>query len=455
MSQDYMKERPIVPLVLSMSVPMVLSMLVNSLYNIVDSYFVAQISEDAMTALSLVYPLQNLLTAVSVGFGVGINAVTAFFLGAGKSRQADEAVSSGLILNAFHGVLLMIGCTLVMPHFLRAFTDDAVIIDYGVRYSNIVFAFSVIVSVGISFEKIFQAVGQVKVAMISMLAGCITNIILDPIFIFGLGFIPAMGIEGAALATGLGQAVTLVIYLAAFAKISLPVHFSLKAAKPDPAICRRLYAVGIPAALNLAMSSLLITALNGILSVYSQLYVLILGVYYKLQTFIYLTANGIVQGIRPLVGYNYGAGRSDRVKSIFRVSLTFSLVIMAVGTLLCFIMPQQLISLFSENAETIREGARALRIISCGFIVSSVSVIVSGTFEGLGKGLPSLIISLIRYLAIIPVAFVLSRLTGPTGVWHAFWVIELTAAVISALLYFFSGHNTASRDTAKNRPSGI
>ncbi len=435
MSQDYMKERPVLPLVLSMSVPMMLSMLVSSLYNIVDSYFVAQISEGAMTALSLVFPLQNLLTAVSVGFGIGINAVTAFFLGAGRNHQADQAVSSGLMLNVFHGIVLFAGCTVVMPYFLRAFTTDTAIIGYGVRYSNIVFAFSVIVTTGISFEKIFQSVGKVKIAMASMLAGCITNIVLDPFFIFGFGFIPAMGIEGAALATGLGQTVTLVIYLAAFVKTPLPVHFSLKAAKPDPAICRRLYAVGIPATLNLALSSLLITALNGILSAYSQLYVLILGVYYKLQTFIYLTANGIVQGIRPLVGYNYGAGRSDRVKQIFRVALTFSLIIMMAGTLLCFAIPEQLIGLFSSNPETIQEGAGALRIISCGFIVSSISIIVSGTFEGLGKGMPSLIISLIRYLAIIPAAFVLSRRLGPSGVWHAFWIIELIAAAAAGLLY--------------------
>ena len=179
MSQDYMKERPVLPLVLSMSVPMMLSMLVSSLYNIVDSYFVAQISEGAMTALSLVFPLQNLLTAVSVGFGIGINAVTAFFLGAGRNHQADQAVSSGLMLNVFHGIVLFAGCTVVMPYFLRAFTTDTAIIGYGVRYSNIVFAFSVIVTTGISFEKIFQSVGKVKIAMASMLAGCITNIVLD------------------------------------------------------------------------------------------------------------------------------------------------------------------------------------------------------------------------------------------------------------------------------------
>ena len=444
MQQDYMKKRPVLPLVLSMSIPMALSMLVNALYNIVDSYFVAQISEEAMTALSLVFPLQYLLTAVSVGFGVGINAAAAFFLGAGKGRQADQAVSSGIVLNIVHGLVLLVSCTLVMPHFLRAFTSDERIITYGVQYSNIVFAFSVIVTTGISFEKIFQAVGQMKVAMISMLAGCITNIVLDPVFIFGFAFIPAMGIEGAALATGLGQTVTLVIYLIAFVKMPLPVHFSLQASKPDAAICKRLYAVGIPATLNLAMSSLLITALNGILSVYSQVYVLILGAYYKLQTFIYLTVGGIVQGIRPLISYNYGAGRSDRVRSIFQVSLVFGLIIMAAGTLICFAAPEPLIGLFSSNPETIAEGAKALRIISCGFIVSSVSIIVSGVFEGLGKGMPSLVISLIRYLAIIPVAFVLSRLAGPSGVWHAFWVIELTAAVISALLYLPSSRRLPS-----------
>ena len=435
MNPLYMKEKPIFPLVLSMSYPMVLSMLVNSLYNIVDSYFVAKISEEAMTALSLVYPLQNLVNAVGVGFGIGVNAAVAFFLGAGDQRSANRSVSQGILLNLVHGLLLTVGCLVGMPAFLRLFTADAQVISYGLRYSHIVFLFSTVITVEVSYEKIFQAVGRMKVSMVSMLAGCVLNIVLDPIFIFGLGFIPAMGIEGAALATGLGQVLTLLIYLVLFRRGGMPIRFQVNRESLGGGIWRRLYLVGIPAALNMALPSLLVTALNGILAVYSQVYVLILGIYYKLQTFIYLTANGIVQGIRPLVGFNYGAGEPERVRSIHRTALGLGLVIMLAGTLICLLVPGQLIGLFSENPQTLREGAQALRIISAGFVVSAVSVMTSGTLEGLGKGFPSLVISLIRYLAIIPLAFVLSRLLGAVGVWHSFWMTELLAAGVSLALY--------------------
>ena len=436
MNQTYMKEKPIFPLILTMSLPMVLSMLVNALYNIVDSYFVAQINEEAMTALSLVFPLQNLVNAVGVGFGIGINAAVAYYLGAERQEEASRSATQGLLLNTVHGIGLTIGCIAFMPAFLRMFTSDEAVISYGLGYSNVVFLFSTVITIEVSFEKIFQAVGMMKVSMISMLAGCVVNIILDPLFIFGAGFIPAMGVEGAAHATGIGQVATLVIYLAIYLRTTLPVKFKPDRRAPlDGKICRRLYGVGIPATLNLALSSLLITALNRILSGFSQMYVLILGIYYKLQTFIYLTANGIVQGIRPLVSYNYGAGRMDRVRGIHRAALLLGVLIMAVGTGLCMALPGQIMGLFTTNPQTIQAGALALRIISCGFIVSTVSVMTSGTFEGLGKGMPSLIISLIRYIAIIPIAFLLSLLLDAVGVWHAFWVTELIAAGVSVVLF--------------------
>ena len=326
MNQTYMKEKPVFPLILTMSLPMVLSMLVNALYNIVDSYFVAQISEEAMTALSLVYPLQNLVTAIGVGFGIGINAAVAYYLGAQRTGDAEKSFSQGLFLSAVHGIILTLGCICVMPLFLRLFTSSETVISYGLGYSNVVFLFSVVITVEVTYEKLFQAVGMMKVSMISMLVGCVVNIILDPLFIFGAGFIPAMGVEGAALATGIGQAATLVIYLVIYRRVELPVKFRLiRNSLLDRKICKRLYGVGIPATLNLALASLLITALNRILSGFSQMYVLILGIYYKLQTFIYLTANGIVQGIRPLVSYNYGAGRNDRVRSIHKTALFLDL----------------------------------------------------------------------------------------------------------------------------------
>ncbi|MDE6961075.1 MAG: polysaccharide biosynthesis C-terminal domain-containing protein, partial [Lachnospiraceae bacterium] len=233
MEQTFMKEKGILYLVLTMSLPMVLSMMVNSLYNIIDSYFVAKISEDAMTALSLVFPLQNLINAVTIGFGVGINAVIAYFLGARNAQMADRAATQGMILNALHGLVLMVFCILVIPEFLGLFTSDVAVIQMGVRYSRIVFAFAVIISLDLSFEKIFQAVGKMTVAMVSMLCGCIANIILDPLLIFGPGPFPALGIEGAAIATGLGQVLTLILYLCYYFLRPIPVKLKKQWVKPD------------------------------------------------------------------------------------------------------------------------------------------------------------------------------------------------------------------------------
>lgn len=434
MDQNYMKERPVFPLVLAMSFPMVLSMLVNALYNIVDSYFVAKISGHAMTALSLVFPIQNLVVAVGVGFGIGINAAAAFYLGAGDRKKADSVISQGIVLNGLHGIGLTVVCTAIMPGFLGLFTEDPLVIGEGIAYSGIVFLFAAVQTVGVSFEKIFQSVGRMRVSMGCMLLGCIVNIVLDPILIFGAGPMEGMGVRGAAIATGIGQAASLGAYVAIFLAKPLPVRLRLTKDGLKGDSYKRIYMVGIPAALNIGLPSLLITALNGILAEISQVYVLILGIYYKLQTFIYLTANGIVQGIRPLVGFNYGAGRGDRVKGILKVSLLLGVGIMAFGTAVCMVFPDRLMGMFSENPVTILEGAKALRIISCGFVVSAVSVMLSGAFEGLGKGGPSLVISLIRYLVIIPIAFALRGFFGAEGVWIGFVVTEVMAAVVSALM---------------------
>ncbi len=436
MNDSFMKEKPILGLVLSMSWPMVLSMLVNSLYNIVDSYFVAKISEEAMTALSLVYPIQNLINAITIGFGIGINAAIAFFLGAGRKEEADWAASTGFFINAVQSLVLMVICLLVMPSFLRLYSKDALVIDYGFRYSRIVFAFALMISFGLSFEKIFQAVGRMKVSMICLMAGCISNIILDPLMIFGIGPFPALGIEGAALATGIGQTVSAAIYVVIYFLRPIPVRISYKELIFKKNVVGRIYGVGVPATLNLAVPSVQISALNGILAAFSESYVLVLGVYYKLQTFLYLTANGIVQGIRPLVGYNYGAGEEERVRKIYRTALILAAIIMALGTLLCFGFPEQIFGLFTENPVTMQMGAEALRIISLGFLVSSVSIISCGALEGLGQGVESLVISLLRYLILlVPTSFLLSRFLGAPGVWHGFWVTEWITAAVTLVIY--------------------
>lgn len=435
MDQTFMKEKPVMPLVISMALPMTISMLVNALYNIVDSYFVAKISEDSMTALSLVYPMQNLITAVTVGFAIGVNAIIAFYLGAKKSETANQAASMGMLFNIIHGILLNIGCIAIMPAFLRIFTKDSNILKMGLDYSNIVFMFTIPISISISFEKIFQSVGNMKVSMICMILGCVTNIILDPLFIFGIGFIPELGIKGAAIATCIGQLVTLSGYIIAYFVRPIPAKIRIEYMKFDSTLCKKMYAIGIPATLNLALPSIQISALNGILSAYSAGYVLVLGSYYKLQTFLYLTVNGVVQGMRPLIGYNYGAGEKKRVRNIFKSALILIVGVMVIGTILCLIIPDKLIGLFTNKANTIEIGKTALRIISLGFIVSSVPVAVSGALEGLGKGKESLVISILRYIVImIPLAFFISRIVGATGVWHAFWITEVFMAVISGVI---------------------
>ena len=316
MNQTYMKEKKIFPLVMSMALPMMLSMAFNSLYNIVDSYFVAKLSEDAMTALSLVYPAQNLLTAVAVGFGVGVNAMISFYLGAQNQGKADKTATQGMVLGVLHGVLLMVLFLCGMNLFLGMFTKSDTVRALGMEYSNVVFLFSAIVTGGITLEKIFQAVGRMRATMVSMIAGFVTNIVLDPLLIFGIGPFPRMEIAGAALATGIGQVITLLVYLIYYVADPLPVKLHKKYLRPEGEICGKTYGIGIPATLNMALPSLLISALNGILAAYSGAYVLVLGVYYKLQTFIYLPSNGIIQGIRPLIGYNYGAGERKRVEQI-------------------------------------------------------------------------------------------------------------------------------------------
>ena len=435
MNDTFMKEKPVFPLIMSMALPMVISMLVNSLYNIVDSFFVAQISENAMTALSLVFPIQNFANAIAIGFGIGISSQIAICLGAGNRETASKAATHGLALSGLHGVILTIGCLLVMPGFLALFTGDADVIDLGIRYSTIVFLFATINTLNLAYEKIFQGVGKMKVTLIGLMIGCVSNIILDPLLIFGLGPFPALGIEGAALATGLGQVFNLVFYLIIYKMQPIQVKLSRRHLHPDMALAARLYSVGIPGALNLALPSVLVSALNGLLAAYSQSYVVILGIYYKLQTFLYLPASGIVQGMRPVIGYNYGAGEHKRVKKIYFVTLGMSGVIMLIGTIICLTIPGQLIGMFTTNPQTIAAGKTALRIICAGFLISSVSVTACGALEGLGRGTASLIVSLCRYLVIIlPAAFILSHFFGAVGVWNAFWIAEALTAGVSLLI---------------------
>ncbi|MCQ5078542.1 MATE family efflux transporter [Gemmiger formicilis] len=436
MNDTFMKEKPIFPLLTSMALPMVISMLVSSLYNIVDSLFVARISEEAMTALSLVYPVQNLINAIAIGFSIGISSMISLHLGAGNRDRADTAATLGMAMSILHGIIASIVSIAIMPSFLARFTTDETVIAMGVTYSRVAFMFAVIIMAAMSFEKIFQAVGRMKITMIGLMAGSVCNIILDPLLIFGIGPFPEMGIAGAALATGIGQLVPVVFYIIVYFVSPIPVKLRRSCLRPDGKMALQLYSIGVPAALNLALPSVLITFLNSLLASFSQSYVVVLGIYYKLQTFLYLPANGIVQGLRPVIGYNYGAREYDRVRKIYRTAMGMCAAIMVAGTVLCLALSGQLIGLFSSNAETIAIGTTALRIICIGFIVSTISVVVSGSLEGLGMGVQSLIISLCRYVVIImPLAWLFCHFIGSDGIWNAFWVTEFITAGISLVVY--------------------
>ena len=346
------------------------------------------------------------------------------------------------VIAVLHGVVITVVSIAVMPGFLRRFTTDESLVASGITYSTIVFLFATINMAALAFEKMFQAVGRMKVTMVALVFGCACNILLDPVLIFGLGPVPAMGIAGAALATGIGQLLSLCVYLFVYLRTELPVRLSRSGLHPDVGLDGKLYAIGVPAILNLALPSLLVTFLNSLLAGFSQSYVVILGIYYKLQTFLYLPANGIVQGMRPLIGYNYGAREHARVKKLYELTLFMSIAIMALGTVICLLASGQLIGLFTSNPDTIAAGAKALRIICIGFVVSAVSTTSSGALEGLGKGVPSLVISLCRYVVfIMPLAAVLCGRLGPDGVWHAFWITEVLTALVAYPVY----HRAAAR----------
>ena len=429
-----MKEKPVLPLLVSMALPNVISMLVNSLYNIVDSLFVAHISEDAMTALSLVFPIQNFANAIAIGFGIGINAMIALYLGAGDRKKAETAATHGMALSLIHGILITILSIAIMPGFLRRFTGDESLISSGITYSTIVFLFATINMAALAFEKMFQAVGRMKVTMAALIFGCVCNILLDPILIFGLGPVPAMGIAGAALATGIGQLLSLCVYLFVYVRTELPIRLRRSCLRPDAALDGKLYAIGVPAILNLALPSLLVTFLNGLLAGFSQSYVVVLGIYYKLQTFLYLPANGIVQGMRPLIGYNYGARQPKRITQTIKLAVCFAECIMLCGLILAEVFPHVLLGVFNASPTMLAMGILALRIIAIHFPMAGFNVISSSAFQALGRGTLALLVSVIRQLVVlVPAAWLLSHTGNVNAVWFAFPIAELVAVTLCAV----------------------
>ena len=432
MNDTFMKEKPIFPLLVSMALPMVISMLVNALYNIVDSLFVAQISEDAMTALSLVYPVQNLINAIAIGFGVGINAQIALHLGAGEHKKANMAATHGLMLSLLHGVVITVVSVLIMPTFLRMFTSAETVIRMGVTYSRIAFLFSTVIMATLAFEKIFQAVGRMRVTMVGLMAGSVCNIILDPMLIFGIGPFPKMGIAGAALATGIGQILTLTIYLFVYNTTEISVRVRRDCMTPNRKMDVSLYAIGIPAILNLALPSLLVSFLNSILAAYSQVYVVVLGIYYKLQTFLYLPANGIVQGMRPIIGYNYGAKLYHRVKHTYLLALGTATVLSMIAFLCFQLFPRQIISVFGSGSEMYFQfSERYFRIYMFLTLINGIQPVTANFFSSIGKAQLGVFMSLTRQiLFLLPLIVIFPLIFGIDGVMYAGPIADAATAIV-------------------------
>lgn len=443
--ENIMGTKKMFPLLMTMAIPPMVSMLIQSMYNIVDSYFVAQISKEALTAVSLAFPLQNIALALSVGLGVGINSVISRSLGAKDKNGITNAATHGLLLTAVNSLLLvLIGLFLSKP-FIGMFNNDPETVRMGTEYCQVVICCAFGMQFHITIEKMFQAYGNMLVPMCLQLVGAIVNIILDPILIFGKFGFPAMGVKGAAIATVIGQMVACLSAVILFSR-SKDIKISFKNFKLDFSMIKRLYSVGIPSAVMTAMPSVLVSALNGILTSISQSGVAVFGLYYKLQTFVYMPSSGLVQGLRPIAGYNFGAKKYPRLKEAIKDSMIVVGVIMAIGTVVFCAFPDKVLMMFNADAEMLEMGVPALRIISVGFIFSTVSVVLSGTFEALGKGISSLSVSLLRQLVIIvALSIVLSKFLGITGVWISFPIAEAIAAVVAIFLmrkqHFFKHKN--------------
>ena len=428
-------KEPIGHLLFVLAVPSIISQVVNALYNMVDRMYIGHIPGEgaaALTGLGVCFPIIMIVSAFAALMGMGGAPRASILMGKKDNEGAEKILGNCFSALVITAVVLTALVLVFKRPLLMMFGASENTIGYAESYLNIYAVGTIFVQLTLGLNAFIAAQGFSKISMMTVVIGAVTNIVLDTLLIFGIGPFPQLGMRGAALATGIGQLVTLAFYLVIYRLRPVSVHITRKGLHGTRGITARLYAVGIPAALNLALPSLLISCLNALLAELSQAYVVVLGIYYKLQTFLYLPASGIIQGMRPVIGYNYGAGERERVSRIFQVALALCACIMMIGTVLCLAFASPLMALFTENIRTVVIGAHALRIICVGFLVSAVSVTASGALEGLGKGTASLVISLCRYtVVILPIAVVLCRIMGANGVWHAFWVTEFISAGVA------------------------
>ena len=432
-AENKMGTMPIGKLVVSMSIPMMISMLVQALYNIVDSMFVAQISENALTAVSLAFPVQNLMIAVAIGTGVGVNALLSKSLGEKNFFMSNKAANSAMLLAFMSWLLfLVIGFTAIRPFFVTQ-TDVAEIINYGHQYLMICCVLSVFVFQEIAVERLLQSTGKAMLFMIVQTVGAVVNVICDPILIFGLGPFPRLEVAGAAIATVFGQFVGMVVGFILNQKYNkeITLKFS-EIVKPYWPAIKRIYLVGVPSIIMASVGSVMVFGMNKILIAFSTTATAVFGVYFKLQSFFFMPVFGLNNGLVPIIAYNFGANRGDRMKEAVRVGMKLAFGIMAVGTAIFMIFPQLLLKMFNASDNMIAIGVPCLRIISICFVFAAIAIVAGSTFQAVGNGFMSMWVSILRQLVILlPAAFLLSRFGNVDLVWWAYPIAELGSLVLS------------------------
>ena len=435
--ENRMGVMPVGKLLFAMSTPMVISFLVQSLYNIVDSIFVARYSPDALAAVSLAYPIQILMIAVSVGTGVGVNALLSRSLGEGKKKKAKLTADNAILLGILASIMFALFGVLCTKLFFDSQTKSESIRQLGYSYLSVVTIFSFGLMLEVTFERILQSTGKTVFNMITQSVGAIINIILDPILIFGFFGVPKLGIAGAAIATVAGQIIAMILSFIFNMKYNedVDIRFGTHIFIPDFGIIKQIYKVGIPSIAMQAMSTLMMLGLNKILVTYSDMAVNVLGIYYKLQSFVFMPIFGLNNGMTPIVAFNYGAKNKDRIVKVLKYSFIASIVIMVISTAIFWLFPKELMMLFNPNEEMMKLGIPALRICSLCFILAAFDVMAIATFQSLGNGMYALYASFLRQLVLIlPFAYALSKISGLGAVWYSIPLAELGCAFFDIYL---------------------
>lgn len=432
LKENKMGTMPVGKLIVQMSLPMMISMLVQALYNIVDSIFVAQISENALTAVSLSFPIQNLQIAVATGTAVGVNALLSMRLGQKNGEEVNKTAGNSIVLFALSFVAFFIMGFIIPRPFMNSQTDVQEIIEYGVDYLSIILIVCPGLFFAILFERLLQSTGLTLLSMISQLCGAIFNIIFDPILIFGWFGLPAMGIKGAAIATILGQVLAAVVSYVLNRKKNHEINFSLKYLKLTAPVVKDIYKVGVPSILLASIGSIMTYVLNLILGGFSMTAVAVFGVYFKLQSFVFMPIFGLNNGLVPIIAYNYGARRKKRITSTIYKGSLIATVIMVFGTIAFELFPNQLFSMFQASEDMLTIGIPALRIIAVHFPVAAVCICMGSVFQALGFGTYSMIGSFVRQLIVLmPAAWLLSLTGNVNNIWWAFPIAEVSSLLIS------------------------